>query len=87
MTVSELATILGVELTVKLNASGNWTASLGNCECKEHAGSAILSGAVGFGPTPTFALCSLAAQIKGKHLVIDAFGVRREFQIPMSLEA
>jgi hypothetical protein len=87
MTLNELSTVAGLELTCELHPWG-WAARFKECEVKDQPDDGVLAGMYGEGPTPEAALDDYAQQLHGKILVHKAMSdQRREFRIPDTLTA
>ena len=78
-----------IQMTYYHNQNNRWCAKFEYAEVLEHKGSATLVSEHGNGPTPEAALQKYIDGIKGKILVFNATGgdKRREFKVPMNLEA
>ena len=87
MRITELATLLNVQIVMLYpNYNGEWCCHIKGALTKDDKNSACLVSASGTGATPKEAITDYINKIKGKLLIIDAYGEdRKEFKIPMSL--
>ena len=85
MTIEELADIIGDDLIIRRysNQDNRYMAHFEKATIKEGIGITYLHGE---GKSPAEAVNDYIQEIRGKHLVVDAFGDdRREFHVPETL--
>lgn len=89
MNIEEYADILNLELRILRypNQGNRYCAAFERCETKEDAGSNMLTSNHGNGKSPAEAIEDYLTQIRGRLLVVSAYGdkERREYVVPKEL--
>ncbi len=89
MTIEEFADIIGTDLIIRRysNQDNRYMAQFEDAETKENENDPYLTGGYGNGNSAGFAIRDYVEKIRGKLLVINAYGKRREFRVPKTLAA
>lgn len=89
MNIEEYADILNLDLRILRypNQDNRYCAAFERCETKDDAGSGMLTSTSGNGNSPAEAINDYIERIRGKLLVVNAYGnkERREYVVPKEI--